>query len=439
MRFGTWVCFALALYQAVSRHSKLTFGLRQADPISLNDSQSRDSKPDTAVALFVDRWSPNNSPCVRQKLSKIAADVLGIYDVWVFINELPVSAGCSHKSCLNNSKWNMQCLHESCFLDLNQKPYHNVKTVYYGDGLPNEYNISDSSLFDQMCWSVDEQQYRKCSEDESKWWCSAKNKHYPKESCIGKVPPKKVVYCKFRVRGEDTIAFAAGGLQPHYIDKKNWRMPWPSICWHPREGVELFQGVSGRAKPMLLAFIERMDYKHVWHVEHDMVFTGNWREFFEGAGKGHEATDFLTHTLEETVDPEWPHWNSPFIESMPRESWTKLTFMISRISKRFGTIAFDRLLAGKLGGHHEAVLGTLCSNTKGCEFGAFDRKYVGFVTTGHWAAHSVGCWGDPKKQQCGCCQLGKNAPPPEITEGVDLSAPAKDKLYHPIKTCNLGD
>jgi hypothetical protein len=433
---SVWLCFVLAITHSASRHLKLTFGIRQADTTALEDSPSvSNNKPDTAIAVFAHRWTP----CVQQKISKLVADVLGVYDVWVFVNEFPMKSNkCSFKDCFGSSSWDTRCLEENCFVDLALSPYRNATVIYYGDGLPNEHNISDAELFDQMCWNVEAQKYQECSTDEARWWCSSKGKQYTKEGCLGKVPLKQVTYCRFWDRGEATIQFSAGGREPHYKNLKRWRRPWPSICWHPRKGVELFQGVSGRAKPMLLAFIKQMSYDYVWHVEHDMVFNGNWRTFFDGATKGHETTDFLTHTIEEEVDPAWPHWKSPFIESMPQKTWTKLTFMIARISKKLGTNAFKRLAAGELGGHHEAALGTLCRNTSGCEFGSFDAKYVGFVTTGHWAAHSVGCWGDPLKRQCGCCSLGKDAPPPSFTGGVDLRTPAPNKLYHPIKACDLG-
>ena len=205
----------------------------------------------------------------------------------------------------------------------------------------------------------------------------------------------------------------------------------------PNQAVLKFLGpYSGRAKGFLLSFIQQSNYSYVWNLEEDVDFSGAWNTFFEATQRANTGVDVLAHNIRAfDKAPEWPHWNEcDFCQTVPSASRSRVTWMIVRLSKRYADSALEQLAADALGGHHEAILGTFCTNSPGCQLAVFDKELVGFVVEGHWGIfRPEGCWGPDRPLQCNCCNFGEYAPPKSETWGVDLSNPPPNKLFHPIR------
>jgi hypothetical protein len=158
----------------------------------------------------------------------------------------------------------------------------------------------------------------------------------------------------------------------------------------------MYAGNSVRAKILLATFLAQGPYDKVWHLEHDIEFTGNWTTFFKHAadnvtavrskfydavrsiydgdsasttaeegGKPDESLDFLFLRSATREDiPHWYHWKvCKFCDTVPLFTNRKTMLMATRLSQKLGTLIWDGLFSNRLIGHHEAIIHTLCAST----------------------------------------------------------------------------
>jgi hypothetical protein len=103
------------------------------------------------------------------------------------------------------------------------------------------------------------------------------------------------------------------------------------------------------------------EYKYVWVIEYDLIFTGRWSTLFESIPAG---PDFVTTQLRSfDDDPSWPWWKIWCCRPQARTFPSPLQFMASfnpiyRLSHEAACFLKARFLEGWCG-HHEVAMATL--------------------------------------------------------------------------------
>jgi hypothetical protein len=131
---------------------------------------------------------------------------------------------------------------------------------------------------------------------------------------------------------------------------------------------------SGAAKSSFLRWIvEHPEYKHAWHMEDDILFTGEWSHFFAHAdnkadfvGPQFKPNDSWIHFKNDqcTMDQNYIRSSSNKRSNstvngriMCRKVLTlRSLWSIVRISTRLAQLLLNDLESGTIEGHHEAVL-----------------------------------------------------------------------------------
>lgn len=117
--------------------------------------------------------------------------------------------------------------------------------------------------------------------------------------------------------------------------------------------------VPGNCHLTMLAFFRaKPGFDRYWHVEYDVVFTGDWRTLFD-AWSGDDSDLVAPHLRTREQEPDWPWWSSLQIPgSVPRTVWLRAFLPVYRISKR-GLECVDRAVGEGASGHFEALVPTL--------------------------------------------------------------------------------
>jgi hypothetical protein len=131
---------------------------------------------------------------------------------------------------------------------------------------------------------------------------------------------------------------------------------------------------SGAAKSSFLRWVvAHPEYKHAWHMEDDIFFTGKWSHFFAQADKeadfigakferinGWEYFRGTRCSMDQTYIPSYIKKRSNITVNgriMCRDvlTWRTL-WCIARFSTQFAQFLLDDILSGTLQGHHEGVV-----------------------------------------------------------------------------------
>jgi hypothetical protein len=155
-------------------------------------------------------------------------------------------------------------------------------------------------------------------------------------------------------------------------------------------------------------------YEHIWLVEYDADFAGNWKTFFDKASES--EADFLATTIFSKEDSEgWHHW--PWFEAPPEvKTYYRAFCPVMRCSRTMLECYVQSLQTERWRGHYEALMPTIAAH-KGLRVEDIGRG------------------------------LYTNTPnDPQLSPGTFIFRPARDRyfhespasfetgfLYHPIK------
>jgi hypothetical protein len=186
---------------------------------------------------------------------------------------------------------------------------------------------------------------------------------------------------------------------------------------------------SGAAKSSFLRWVvQHPEYKHTWHMEDDMLFTGEWSHFF--AHTADAEADFVgaqfkrisgwTYfegtrcSMDQTYIPSYSENGSNISLNgriMCRDvmSWRTL-WSITRVSTRFAQFLLEDLESGSLQGHHEAVVQGVLMGHANLTFRELPSN-VGYYKAGGWGRF---------KDRTNC--------------SLEMYQPIEDnRYYHPVK------
>ena len=117
--------------------------------------------------------------------------------------------------------------------------------------------------------------------------------------------------------------------------------------------------IPGNCHLTMLAFFHaRPEFAHYWHIEYDVVFTGDWRTLLD-AWSGDDCDLVAPHLRTRGEEPDWPWWPSLQVPQAVAAAGLVRAFLpVYRISRR----ALERLdMAVREGssGHFEALVPTV--------------------------------------------------------------------------------
>lgn len=106
-------------------------------------------------------------------------------------------------------------------------------------------------------------------------------------------------------------------------------------------------------------FVDNIEFKYYWVIEYDVVYTGNWSDFFLNFNS--LEADFISSHIERYSDsPFWHWWNTLYLEDTKLQQHELIRSFnpIYRISNT--ALAFlNNLLKGRKNwGHHEVLIPT---------------------------------------------------------------------------------
>jgi hypothetical protein len=119
--------------------------------------------------------------------------------------------------------------------------------------------------------------------------------------------------------------------------------------------------IPGNEDGMLLSAFHRLpQYDYYWYLEYDVVYSGNWKDFF--AEFGENRADMLSTNISRHDEiPDWPLWKSvemPVGMDLPRNFWLRSFNPILRLSLRAMEVMTEECKKGWMG-HSEAVMPTV--------------------------------------------------------------------------------
>ena len=134
-------------------------------------------------------------------------------------------------------------------------------------------------------------------------------------------------------------------------------------------GFDTFSGIYGAAvKARALRLLAESDtLDRIWILEPDVVFTGEWRDFFKQYDGLYPDQDLIAaNSTDATGGPSWPHAKSCTLCG-DGEQWYTAFLPVFRVSKRLAR-AVVAALKRNVTGHHEAFIPTVCSRMPGCKW-----------------------------------------------------------------------
>ena len=128
--------------------------------------------------------------------------------------------------------------------------------------------------------------------------------------------------------------------------------------------------------PVLKFFNQHPHYQHYWCIEDDVLFSGNWANFFKVVTPAIDYDFITSHIRKRAHLPKWPWWKTLSIPGTPlaREEMLNSFNPIYRISNK-ALRHIDLCLKNGSKGHHEVLLPTLLkvAGFKIADFGAEDN------------------------------------------------------------------
>lgn len=106
-------------------------------------------------------------------------------------------------------------------------------------------------------------------------------------------------------------------------------------------------------------FLDNSEFKYYWVIEYDVVYTGNWADFFLCFSAF--DTDFISSHLERYLNkPHWYWWHSLHLDNITLQTHQYIRSFnpIYRISNRALIFLNDLLKGRKNWGHHEVLIPT---------------------------------------------------------------------------------
>lgn len=159
------------------------------------------------------------------------------------------------------------------------------------------------------------------------------------------------VYLLFN-KGEEEITLPEGIL-PYYFDTESLNL----LNYEPIEET-IIPGSNHFA--VLQFFQDYPHYDYYWNIEYDVVYTGNWTDFFFCFNS--IDADFITSHIERFPDkPHWYWWNSLHLDnlSLQKHQLIRSFNPVYRISNKALAFLNNLLKGGNNWGHHEVVIPTV--------------------------------------------------------------------------------
>lgn len=188
-----------------------------------------------------------------------------------------------------------------------------------------------------------------------------------------------------------------------------------------------------QSKWSVIVWMSMSDYRHLWYLEEDVVFTGKWERFFRKLTDHAGSADFVAETR--TLDSSW-YWSWATIDENPVLQSGKIEqayLPFFRISHRFADHVVQFAERGRIKGHDEAILPGLCQNWSLCEMKP-PFNPGGYFTLGGWGLW-LGNTTDPAFSLKGLASLNPKSANlklrPEMFK-TDSDVP-RSRLYHPAK------
>jgi hypothetical protein len=122
---------------------------------------------------------------------------------------------------------------------------------------------------------------------------------------------------------------------------------------------------GGFLDTLLLPLFRALQTDHVWSIEYDVDYAGDWAELF-GRFADNRADLLTTTVLPRTDQPDWPWWSSASSPAwVPEDSWLRSLNPLMRLSRRLVNAYCVAMADASWQGHYEFTLPTVASAT-GC-------------------------------------------------------------------------
>lgn len=111
--------------------------------------------------------------------------------------------------------------------------------------------------------------------------------------------------------------------------------------------------------PLLKFYLDNLEYDYYWMIEDDVIFTGNWKYFFNTFAN--DSIDFISTNIKKyTKFSQWYWWNSLVTGKEEISDTSKIRSFnpIYRLSNR-ALACINEALRKKWSGHHEVLIPTL--------------------------------------------------------------------------------
>jgi len=180
--------------------------------------------------------------------------------------------------------------------------------------------------------------------------------------------------------------------------------------------------------PLLYYWNITRKYDHIWMIEDDVYFSGDWSDFFKQFVGMQD--DFITSNIRRyNTDPSWSWWDSMYHPSkaIRKENLIASFNPVYRLSSRAMQHLYNAYFEGWTG-HHEVVMASLLSNS-GFSISDFGGHGV-FVSKGFEALfYNNNYWNNGQVHNV----VTYRYRPIFEYDSIFGSMLQKNKLYHPVK------
>jgi len=191
---------------------------------------------------------------------------------------------------------------------------------------------------------------------------------------------------------------------------------------------------SGLSKPAFVHWLANSDYEFAWHIEDDVVYTGNWTRLFAVGAASHVD---LVNCYSDIKDNARLPWLEKFPAKTCNTTSSTTCYADSRVNhiitkSRWPVLGMSRRLARAIAaefeddhgarGHHETLVGTICRLNDWCTMRSLPSSCMGrFVLRGFHGLSS---------QMYG---RGSSFDLPKLAKDSLAGVVQPNRLYHPIK------
>lgn len=207
--------------------------------------------------------------------------------------------------------------------------------------------------------------------------------------------------------------------------------------------------LSGFAKAAFIKFmVAHSEYQYVWHLEDDVVFTGNWAKLLNHLQRAFPTQSLVSKVVYQNYNAQkWylggcklgpgrscatshkeflsmPGYDTKYDKNLSGPVHVHVDWMLARLSHEYAIkLARELETTSGAGGHHEGLAGPFClsqarakkkkkmeRHAAWCEIGVLPRRLMGIFETGHWSNYGE-----------------------QIAMLADAGSLVPWKLYHPFK------